>query len=148
MKHLSHRTIAIIVALLSTLSLALAVISLPHQAYASTAQTAQAARTVRPQGSDGDSAPIAGPVPNIIVTNFTYGGDSVAAGADFNLDFTFQNMGQVAVTNMVITVDGGESFAIAGGTNTFYVDALWGGYAMTQSVPMQRSPPRKAVPSP
>lgn len=46
-------------------------------------------------------------------------------------------MGQVAVTNMVITVDGGESFAIAGGTNTFYVDALWGGYAMTQSVPMQ-----------
>ena len=34
MKHLSHRTIAIIVALLSTLSLALAVISLPHQAYA------------------------------------------------------------------------------------------------------------------
>ena len=76
-------------------------------------------------------------MPNIIVTNFTYGGDSVAAGADFNLDFTFQNMGQVAVTNMVITVDGGESFAIAGGTNTFYVDALWGGYAMTQSVPMQ-----------
>lgn len=34
MKHLSHHTIAIIVALLSTLSLALAVISLPHQAYA------------------------------------------------------------------------------------------------------------------
>ena len=34
-------------------------------------------------------------------------------------------------------VHGGESFAIAGGTNTFYVDALWGGYAMTQSVPMQ-----------
>ena len=32
MKHLSHRTIAIIVALLSTLSLTLAVISLPHQA--------------------------------------------------------------------------------------------------------------------
>ena len=38
---------------------------------------------------------------------------------------------------MVVTVDGGESFAIAGGTNTFYVDALWAGYAMTQSVPMQ-----------
>ena len=53
-------------------------------------------------------------MPNIIITNFAYGGDSVAAGADFNLDFTFQNKGQVAVTNMVVTVDGGESFAIAG----------------------------------
>lgn len=137
MKHLSHHTIAIIVALLSTLSLALAVISLPHQAYAVDGTDGTSGTNSTSQGSDGDSAPIAGPVPNIIITNFAYGGDSVAAGSKFNLDFTFQNKGQVAVTNMVITVDGGESFAIAGGTNTFYVDALWAGYAMTQSVPMQ-----------
>ena len=140
MKHLSHRTIAIIVALLSTLSLALAVISLPQHRRSTPSdrrQTAQAARTVRLREATAIPRQSPSPVPNIIVTNFTYGGDSVAAGADFNLDFTFQNMGQVAVTNMVITVDGGESFAIAGGTNTFYVDALWGGYAMTQSVPMQ-----------
>lgn len=137
MKHLSHHTIAIIVALLSTLSLALAVISLPHQAYAVDGTDGTSGTNSTSQGSDGDSAPIAGPVPNIIITNFAYGGDSVAAGSKFNLDFTFQNKGQVAVTNMVVTVDGGESFAIAGGTNTFYVDALWAGYAMTQSVPMQ-----------
>ncbi|WP_152210070.1 COG1361 S-layer family protein [Bifidobacterium cebidarum] len=90
-----------------------------------------------PSSSSAVAAPIAGPVPNIIVTNFTYGGDSVAAGAKFDLAFTFQNKGQVAVTNMVVTVDGGESFAIAGGTNTFYVDALWAGYSLTQTVPMQ-----------
>lgn len=137
MKHLSHHTIAIIVALLSTLSLALAVISLPHQAYAVDGTDGTSGTNSTSQGSDGDSALIAGPVPNIIITNFAYGGDSVAAGSKFNLDFTFQNKGQVAVTNMVVTVDGGESFAIAGGTNTFYVDALWAGYAMTQSVPMQ-----------
>lgn len=137
MKHLYHRTIAIIVAFLSTLSLALAVISLPHQAYAVDGTDGTSGTNSTSQGSDGDSAPIAGPVPNIIITNFAYGGDSVAAGSKFNLDFTFQNKGQVAVTNMVVTVDGGESFAIAGGTNTFYVDALWAGYAMTQSVPMQ-----------
>ena len=109
MKHLSHHTIAIIVALLSTLSLALAVISLPHQAYAVDGTDGTSGTNSTSQGSDGDSAPIAGPVPNIIVTNFTYGGDSVAAGADFNLDFTFQNMGQVAVTNMVITVEIGRA---------------------------------------
>lgn len=133
MKHLTRRTIAIIVALLSSLALTLTVVSLPRQAYAvDGADTGGAA-----QGSDGDSTPLAGPVPNIIITNFAYGGDSVAAGSKFNLDFTFQNKGQVAVTNMVVTVDGAEGFAIAGGTNTFYVDALWAGYAMTQTVPMQ-----------
>lgn len=136
MKHLYHRTIAIIVALLSTLSLALAVISLPHQAYAVDGTDGTSGTNSTSQGSDG-ATPLAGPVPNIIITNFAYGGDSVAAGSKFNLDFTFQNKGQVAVTNMVVTVDGGESFAIAGGTNTFYVDALWAGYSMTQTVPMQ-----------
>lgn len=136
MKHLYHRTIAIIVAFLSTLSLALAVISLPHQAYAVDGTDGTSGTNSTSQGSDG-ATPLAGPVPNIIITNFAYGGDSVAAGSKFNLDFTFQNKGQVAVTNMVVTVDGAEGFAIAGGTNTFYVDALWAGYAMTQTVPMQ-----------
>ncbi|QOL44201.1 ABC transporter permease [Bifidobacterium longum subsp. infantis] len=136
MKHLYHRTIAIIVALLSALSLALAVISLPHQAYAVDGTDGTSGTNSTSQGSDG-ATPLAGPVPNIIITNFAYGGDSVAAGSKFNLDFTFQNKGQVAVTNMVVTVDGAEGFAIAGGTNTFYVDALWAGYAMTQTVPMQ-----------
>ena len=133
MKHLTRRTIAIIVALLSSLALTLTVVSLPRQAYAVDGADAGGAAL----GSDGGATPLAGPVPNIIITNFAYGGDSVAAGSKFNLDFTFQNKGQVAVTNMVVTVDGAEGFAIAGGTNTFYVDALWAGYAMTQSVPMQ-----------
>lgn len=133
MKHLTRRTIAIIVALLSSLALTLTVVSLPRQAYA--VDGADAGGTA--QGSDGGATPLAGPVPNIIITNFAYGGDSVAAGSKFNLDFTFQNKGQVAVTNMVVTVDGAEGFAIAGGTNTFYVDALWAGYSMTQTVPMQ-----------
>ena len=137
MKHLSHRTIAIIVALLSTLSLALAVISLPHQAYAVDGTDGTSGTNSTSQGSDGDSAPIAGPVPNIIITNFSYGDNSVSVGSDFNLSFTFQNMGKVAIDNLVVTVDGGESFAIAGGTNTFYFDTLYAGWAMTQSLPMQ-----------
>ena len=130
MKHLTNRMFAVITALLAVLALALAVVSLPQPAYAEDGDASA-------QTSDGGAAPVAGPVPNIIVTNFTYGGDSVAAGSKFDLAFTFQNMGQVAVSNMVVTVDGGESFAIAGGTNTFYVDALWAGYSLTQSLPMQ-----------
>lgn len=68
-------------------------------------------------GADNSVEQIAGPVPNIIITNFTYGDGSVAVGSTFNLGFTFQNMGKVAVSNMVVTVDGGENFAISGGTN-------------------------------
>lgn len=87
-------------------------------------------------------------MPNIIVTNFTYGGDSRGRRRRFQpRDFTFQNMGQVAVTNMVITVDGGESFAIAARTRLPRRRA-GGGYAMTQSVPMQALASAKAVPSP
>ena len=88
-------------------------------------------------GADNSVEQIAGPVPNIIITNFTYGDGSVAVGSTFNLGFTFQNMGKVAVSNMVVTVDGGENFAISGGTNTFYYDALNAGAALTQTVPMQ-----------
>ncbi|WP_240542011.1 CARDB domain-containing protein [Bifidobacterium sp. CP2] len=84
-----------------------------------------------------DVAPISGPVPNVIITNFTYGDGSVPVGGDFTLTFTFQNKGKVAVSNMVVTVDGGDAFAIAGGANTFYVDALYAGRSATQSVPMQ-----------
>ena len=61
----------------------------------------------------------------------------MAVGTNFDLGFTFQNMGKVAVGNMVVTVDGGENFAISGGTNTFYYDSLWAGYSLTQTVPMQ-----------
>ncbi|KAB8287878.1 ABC transporter permease [Bifidobacterium ramosum] len=91
-------------------------------------------------GNGNDTATVAGPVPNIIITNFSYGDKSVPAGSNFTLSFTFQNMGKVAVDNLVVTVDGGDSLAISGGTNTFYFDALGAGWAMTQSVPMQALP--------
>lgn len=95
--------------------------------------------------TSGDVAsPISGPVPNIIITNFTYGDGSVPAGGNFTLNFTFQNKGKVAISNMVVTVDGGENFAIAGGTNTFYVDSLVAGGSNTQSVPMQALPGAKS----
>ena len=64
----------------------------------------------------GSTVQPAGPVPNIIITNFTYGDGSVAVGTNFDLGFTF---------------------AISGGTNTFYYDSLWAGYSLTQTVPMQ-----------
>lgn len=126
------RLFAAIVAMFVALAFLFAMPSVHRQAFA------EDGASVSGDGGSGEvTTPVAGPVPNIIVTNFTTGADTVAAGSKFDLNFTFQNKGQVAVTNMVVTVDGGESFAIAGGTNTFYVDALWAGYSLSQTVPMQ-----------
>lgn len=94
--------------------------------------------SAQPSGDSGQSAaPIAGPVPNVIITNFTYGDGSVPAGGKFDLGFSFQNKGSVAVQNMVISVDGGDGLTIAGGTNTFYVPQLAAGATQSQTVPMQ-----------
>ncbi len=120
-------------------NLLIAAIAAVTIAIACSAPTAFAEDAANGQDSSSTTtAPqVAGPVPNVIITNFTYGDGAVAVGSNFDLGFTFQNMGNVALQNMVVTVDGGENFAISGGTNTFYFDSLWAGYSLTQTVPMQ-----------
>ena len=60
------------------------------------------------------------PVPNLVIQKFSYGEGSVPAGGKFPLGIVFQNTGTVKVENVVVTVDGGESFTMDGSTNTFY----------------------------
>ena len=84
------------------------------------------------------------PVPNLIIRKFTYGGDSVAAGSKFPLEFTFENTGRLPVENVVVTVESGESFAMDGSTNTFFYKSLASGASQTQAVPMQVVPTGKS----
>ncbi|WP_223846864.1 COG1361 family protein [Bifidobacterium rousetti] len=157
MHHAPRALAASLAALLTTLAMTLALaFAVPplapaaHTAHAAGATSAAGQASAGGSGGSGGASggeavtPIAGPVPNVIITNFTYGEGSVAVGSDFTLAFTFQNKGKVAVSNMVVTVDGGENFAIAGGTNTFYFDALSAGRSATQSVPMQALPTAKS----
>ena len=83
-------------------------------------------------------------VPNIVIRSFTYGGPSVAAGSKFPLSFTFENTGKVAIENVVVTVDGGESFTMDGSTNTFYYSSLAAGGTQVQEVPMRTVPNSKS----
>lgn len=83
------------------------------------------------------SGQTASPVPNLIVEDFSFGGDSVAAGEPFALNFTFKNTGRIGVENIVVLVDGGECFTMNGSTNTFYYETLSAGGTLTQTVPMQ-----------
>nr|WP_325246137.1 hypothetical protein [uncultured Oscillibacter sp.] len=84
------------------------------------------------------------PVPNLVIQKFSYGEGSVPAGGKFPLGIVFQNTGTVKVENVVVTVDGGESFTMDGSTNTFYYKALGAGSSQTLTVPMQAVPASKS----
>ena len=83
-------------------------------------------------------------VPNLVIRSFSYGGESVAAGTKFPLDFSFENTGAAKVENVVVTIDGGESFAMDGSTNTYFYRALAAGGTQTQQVPMRVVPTGKS----
>ena len=87
---------------------------------------------------DVDDGTIDSPVPNIIITRFDYGGASVAAGSEFNLNFKFKNTSsKLKVENMVATVEGGEGLTLNGASNTFYFEKISAGQEKSISVPMK-----------
>lgn len=116
--------------------------------YESAGQTLQAtssdklnlstAPTVTP-GPGTDSA-----TPNIVIRDFSYGDANIAAGSRFTLSFKFQNMGRMKVENVVASIDGGENFALDGGTSTFYYDSVAARAEQSQTVPLQALPTAKS----
>lgn len=78
------------------------------------------------------------PVPNIIVTKFNYGGQSVAAGSNFNFSFKFKNTSsELNIDNIVVTVDGGENLLLNGTSNSFFFDKIKAGHSQVVKVPMK-----------
>ena len=77
------------------------------------------------------------PVPNVIVSSFSYGDGTgaVASGSEFPLTFAFTNTSaSLAVDNLVVSVDTGDQFTINGGTNTFYFTNLGAGATQEQAL--------------
>ncbi len=77
------------------------------------------------------------PVPNIIVSGFSFGDGSgaVATGSTFPLTFSFTNTSaQLSAENIVVTVETGDKFAINGGTNTFYVPSMAPGASQQETL--------------
>lgn len=87
----------------------------------------------KPNAAKADSA-----TPNIIVTHYSAGKASVAAGETFDLTISFRNTSKTtAVDNIVMTVDAGESLAITSASNTYYYPSLKPGETKTQKIEMQ-----------
>lgn len=87
---------------------------------------------VRIPGTPMDSS-----VPNIVVSDYNYGGGPVAAGGKFPLFITLRNTGKLAVENIVVTIDGADNFTMDGSSNTFYYSKIGAGKEETQPINMQ-----------
>lgn len=92
----------------------------------------------------GDSQKTDAATPNVVIQDFSYGEQAISAGGHFKLDFRFQNMGRLKIENVVVSVDGGENFALDGGTSTFYYDSLASRGDQRQSVPLMALPTAKS----
>ena len=84
------------------------------------------------------------PVPHVVVSDFSFGGESVDAGSDFELRFRFENTGKLPIENVLMTVDGGENFTISGGTSSFFYTSLAAGAGQEQTLPLQALPGAKS----
>lgn len=84
----------------------------------------------------GDQSAVA--TPNIIISNYSYGGSSVAAGEKFNLSVTFTNTSKtIGVENIVMAVQTGEALSITSASNTYYVDKLEANASKTVVIEVQ-----------
>lgn len=93
------------------------------------------------KGQIEEDTTIDSPVPNLIVTGFQYGGNSVAAGSEFGLQFQFYNTSsKLPVENVVVTLEGGDGFTIHGASNTVYFEKIGAGGIQSVSVPMKAMP--------
>jgi len=108
-----------------------------------TAQGTASDKVVVPVTTTG-GASADNPSPNIIITNFGYGGNAVEAGGKFTLSLDFMNTSLYStVENVVMTVETGENFTIDSATNTYFYRKLPAGGTLTEKVAMQALPGAK-----
>lgn len=66
--------------------------------------------------------------PQILISEFSYGGAEINGGAEFDLNFKIKNNSdRIAVKNIIVKLSGGETFVVADGTDTVSVKSLSGG---------------------
>lgn len=72
--------------------------------------------------------------PQLIVSDFNYGGESINASQTFDLSFSLKNTSKTtAVKNVIVKLSGAESFTVAEGTDTIPVDTIKAGSSVKLS---------------
>ncbi len=63
--------------------------------------------------------------PQLLVSEFTYGGVTIEGGAKFDLTFSIKNNSKdITVQNVIVKLSGGESFVVADGTDTVSINQI------------------------
>lgn len=66
--------------------------------------------------------------PQVLISNFSFGGDRIKGGENFTLNFKVNNNSSTtAVKNVIIKLGGGEAFVVADGTDTIALNSLSAG---------------------
>ena len=93
--------------------------------------------TVVPASSAESTSSASSATPNIIVTDYNYGG-RITAGDTFTLRLQFQNTSRkLSAENIVMSVETGAGLSITSASNTYYFSSLAAGKTQTQSIPMR-----------
>lgn len=63
--------------------------------------------------------------PQLLVSGFSYGSETIEGGSKFDLNFSLKNnSSDVAVENVVVKLSGGEAFVVADGTDTIAIKEI------------------------
>ena len=77
------------------------------------------------------------PVPLIILSDYSYGGEPIAAGSEAELVFTFKNTSKLLATeNIMLTVSMPSDIRFNGATNTYYFESMAPGTSRTLTIPV------------
>lgn len=93
--------------------------------------------TVVPASSADSTSKAASATPNIIISDYNYGG-TITAGDEFTLRLQFKNTSKKLVAeNIVMSLEAGTGLSITSASNTYYYASLGAGQTMSQSIPMR-----------
>lgn len=85
--------------------------------------------------------------PQILISDFSFGGDSVNGGEVFDLNLTLKNNSKsTAVQNVIVKLSGGEAFVPAEGTDTTSIDKISSTAKLSQKFKCQNSAPSGVYP--
>ncbi len=76
--------------------------------------------------------------PNVIIGSYDMGAEQIAAGDAFDLNLSFYNTSsEIAVENVIMTINAGGDLTIYGGGNTYFYPTLSAGGEIAEIIPLR-----------
>ncbi len=91
--------------------------------FSGTSEASMSISVVKTDKNEGQQSALL--TPQLLITDFSYGSEPIQGGNTFTLGFTVKNNSKdITVRNIIIKLNGGETFVVADGTDTISVDSI------------------------